>query len=136
MKKENKKFSSFLKEKENIFYLIIVLTIATVRLSKFFFLQNVHLRIAGIVIHHFWIGILLLSTGFFIPKNKKIAKILLYGIGMGLIIDESMFMVFGGGLDMEYWKLQSVIGAAIVAICIYPLRKKLEKFLFKINLSD
>ena len=120
-------------KKENLFYLIVVLTILAIRLSKFFFLQNVHLIVSGIVIHHFWIGFVSLIFGFLIPKKMKISKILLYAIGMGLIIDELVFMVFGGGLDIDYWKLQSVIGAVFIATIIFPFRKKIEEFLLKIN---
>ncbi len=128
-----KKFSRFPMKNENRFYLIIVLTILIMRLSKLIFLQNIHFSINGIIIHHFWFGLVLLLIGFFIPKKKKIAKILLSGIGLGLVIDESIFMILGGGLDREYWKLPSVIGAVLVAIIVYPFRKRIEEFLLKIN---
>ncbi len=126
-----KKFSRFQIEKENLFYFITILTILATRLSKFFFLRDVHFRIVGIIIHHFWFGLFLFLIGILISKKKRFAKILFYGIGIGLIIDELIFMLLGGGLDREYWKLFSVIGAISVAIIFYPFRKKIEEFLSK-----
>ena len=120
-------------KKYNLFYLIVVLTILIMRLSKLILLQNVHFIIAGIVIHHFWLGFIFLFVGFFIPKKWKFGKILLYGTGTGLVIDELVFMILGGGLDTEYWELPSVIGAIFVAIIVYLFRKKIEEFLLKIN---
>ena len=53
-----------------------------------------------------------------IPKQKVYPKILLYGIGVGLIIDQLIFMILGAGKDKEYWALPSLLGTIIIALSV------------------
>lgn len=118
-------------KKENIFYLIILLTILISRIS-IIIVPEVDIKIFDIVIHHFWFGIVLLIIGFIISNEKMYFKIFLYGIGAGLVIDQSTFMILGAGKDKEYWALPSLLGTLIITFVIYPVRSKLINYLLKI----
>ncbi len=115
-------------KEENKFYLLIVGTIFIIRIS-IMIVPNVDITIFNNVIHHFWWGIALLVTGFIIPENKKSLKIVFYGIGLGLVIDQLVFMILGGGGDTEYWSLPSLGGAVVGAIILYLRRKEVLRFL-------
>lgn len=112
--------------KSNLLYLIIVLTILIMRISVLL-VPEVDVMIFDVIIHNFWFGIILMLIGIFIPNSN--VKVLMYGIGAGLVIDQAVFMMLGAGKDKEYWQLPSLIGPAIIMIVIYPIRKKLERFL-------
>jgi len=118
-------------KKGNLFYLIIILTILVMRISLFLLPPNTHVRVLGIVIHHFWFGILLIGIGLIIPKKKEYIKIFAYAIGVGLIIDELIFMVLGAGTDRQYWALPSMLGMIIILLVIFPIREKIINFLMK-----
>ena len=106
----------------------MILTIIITRMS-IMIMPEIDLKFLDIVIHHFWIGIILIIISFLIPKQKSHFKILLYGIGAGLIIDQLIFMILGTGKDEEYWALPSFLGAIIIALIIYPIRRKLTNLL-------
>lgn len=118
-----------------MFYLILIATILITRIS-IIIVPEVNIKFLDIVIHHFWFGVILMIIGLIIPKQKVYPKILLYGIGAGLIIDQLIFMILGAGKDKEYWALPSLLGTIIIALVIYPIRTKVTNFLFggtKIN---
>ena len=69
--------------------------------------------------------------GVIVPKQKVYPKILLYGIGAGLIVDQLIFMILGAGKDKEYWALPSLLGTIIIVLVIYPIRTKVTNFLLK-----
>jgi len=122
-------------KRENLFYLILIATILITRIS-IIIVPEVNIKFLDIVIHHFWFGVILMIIGLIIPKQKVYPKILLYGIGAGLIIDQLIFMILGAGKDKEYWALPSLLGTIIIALVIYPIRTKVTNFLFggtKIN---
>ena len=117
-------------KRENLFYLILIVTILITRIS-IIIVPEVDMKFLDIVIHHFWFGVVLMIVGLIIPKQKVYPKILLYGIGAGLIIDQLIFMILGAGKDKEYWALPSFLGMIIIALVIYPIRTKITNFLLK-----
>jgi len=86
----------------------------------------------GIVIHHFWFGLILSLMIFLLPTRLRVIKIILLALGLGLMIDQIIFLLLGGGKDREYWAFPSLFGAVIVTIAIYFYREKLLK-VFKLN---
>lgn len=117
-------------KRENLFYFVMILTILIARIT-IIIVPEVDIKFLDIVIHHFWFGVLLMIIGLIIPKLKTYPKILIYGIGAGLIADQLVFMILGAGKDKEYWTLISLLGMIIIAIMIYPIRTKLTNFLLK-----
>jgi hypothetical protein len=109
-------------KRENLFYLVFVLAIVVIRLLVFL-IPEVDFKIGEIVIHHFWIGAILIVLGFLFLKTR----IYLFGIGFGLAIDQVVFLVLGGGGDSEYWAFPSLVGVVVLAVVVYLFRKKLAK---------
>lgn len=114
-------------KKENLFYLVFLITIFLIRLWVIIFPER-DTYFLGFLIHHLWYGIILLLISFFIPR-KSIFKIYLSAIGLGFVIDQMIFMLLGAGRDKEYWALPSLLGTIILIISIYPLRRKIIDFL-------
>jgi len=108
----------------------MVLTILIVRIS-IIIVSEVDIKFLDMVIHHFWFGVILMIIGLIIPKQETHPKILLSGIGAGLIIDQLIFMILGAGEDKEYWELPYLLGTIIIALVIYPIRIKLTNFLLQ-----
>ena len=117
-------------KRENLFYLVLILTILITRIS-IIIVPEVDIILFNIIIHHFWFGVPLIFLAFVIPKQKTYPKIFLYGIGVGLMIDQLIFMILGGGKDKEYWTLTSLLGTMIIILIIYPIRTKVINFLLK-----
>ncbi len=117
-------------KRENLFYLVLIATILIARIS-IMIVPEVDIKFLDIVIHHFWFGVILMIIGLIIPKQKVYPKILLYGIGTGLMIDQLIFMILGAGKDKEYWALPSLLGTIIIILIIYPIRTKFTNFLLK-----
>jgi|TARA_Y100000310_G_C20000184_1_gene498125 peptidoglycan/LPS O-acetylase OafA/YrhL len=117
-------------KRENLFYLILIVTILIIRIS-IIIVPEVDIKFLDIVIHHFWFGVILMIIGVIVPKQKVYPKILLYGIGAGLIVDQLIFMILGAGKDKEYWALPSLLGTIIIVLVIYPIRTKVTNFLLK-----
>ncbi|MDP3881365.1 MAG: hypothetical protein Q8Q31_00610 [Nanoarchaeota archaeon] len=115
-------------KRENLFYLLILLTILISRFAIMIW-PEIDIKVFGMIIHHFWFGIVLVIGGFIIPKSAHYPKLLLYGIGAGLIIDQLIFIMLGAGKDKEYWSIYSLLGTLIIVSIIYPFRMKLINFL-------
>jgi len=92
---------------------------------------EVDVKFFKVIVHHFWFGVILAIAGFVIPKQKIFPKILLYGIGIGLIVDQLIFMILGAGNDKEYWALPSLLGMIILVSILYPIRTKLTNILIE-----
>lgn len=117
-------------KRENLFYLLVIITILILRIS-ILLVPEVDITAGSIIIHHFWFGVILFLVGLIMPKRSEYLHIFLYGIGMGLIIDQSVFMMLGAGRDKEYWALPSLLGAIIIASVLFPIRQKLTNFLLQ-----
>jgi hypothetical protein len=113
-------------KKENLFYLIFLFTILIVRLSIIIFPG----REVLFLVHHFWIGFILLLILLIIPKKYKFPRILFLAMGIGLIADELVFIILGAGGDKEYWALPSIAGTIILMSIIYLSRLNLISLLY------
>jgi hypothetical protein len=112
-------------KKENIFYLIFILTMLAVRTDVFLFSMR-KIIIGGMVIHHFWIGLMLVSLSWLFSPKYTILKAVLFPIGLGLLADELVYIFLGDRTVSDYWSLPSVLGAAAAAVIIFLLRKKIS----------
>jgi len=103
---------------ENLFALMMVATIVLTRVSVWF-VPNVDLMFAGRVWHHVWVGLLLLSLYLVVPLWKGAVA----AVGLGLILDELVFLALGGGNDPEYWSRTSRYGTVLVTLACVRHRK-------------
>ncbi|MBI3623202.1 hypothetical protein HY212_03950 [Candidatus Pacearchaeota archaeon] len=94
-----------------------------------YFFRDSHLVILGRVVHHFWTGLLLIVISLIIYKKYTEIKLILFSIGAGLFFDELVFMLAGGGLTPDYWKLISVIGVLFFALVVFIFRKDIIKII-------
>ena len=111
-------------KKENLFYIIFILTIIIARISIIVF-PEFDIKFLGVIIHHFWFGVILLAIGLIISEKYESLKLYFYSIGVGLMVDQLVFMILGAGRDKEYWALPSLLGTILLAIIIYPMRARI-----------
>lgn len=109
-------------QKPTLFFILLVSTIFVIRLSVFL-VPEVNITFLGLVIHHFWFGVILLLGAFFTPEKYSV-RIFLYSIGSGLFVDQIVFMLLGAGNDQEYWALPSVLGVIILIAVVFFLKKR------------
>ena len=113
-------------KKENLFYLLTMLTILAIRISVLI-VPEVNIRIFGFNVHHFWFGTIALIIGILIPRNK--IKLIICSVGLGLISDQTVFMILGAGNDAQYWSMYSVYGAVFLAGILFIFRKKISDYI-------
>jgi len=111
-------------KKKNLFYLIFVLTIILVRLLVFL-IPDVEITLGNFVVHHFWFGVLLLILGILVKRKIRFWFV---AIGLGLALDQLVFILLGGGRDAQYWAWPSVVSVVVLAIFVFALRKRLGEF--------
>lgn len=109
-------------KKENLFYIITILTILLIRL-EFFIFPNNKLIFYGFRIHHFYIGLLLILIVLLIPKVYNKIKLVLFSIGVGLVADELIFIIFNLWAVTSYWSIYSIIGVIVIEAIIFAERK-------------
>lgn len=117
-------------KKENILFLTALITIILVRLKIYLF--PVHLYIGNSILYHFWIGVFLIIISLIIPNKFNKTKLYTLGIGLGLFIDELIFMLTGAGSFTQYWSLSSTLGAFILIIILFLSRKNIVKNTIKL----
>jgi len=111
--------------KADIFYLIFVATIVSVRLG-IYLLPKAKVRIFQRGIHHFWIGVILVFISFAFVWWRGYWIIL--ALGLALIADESVYMflekkpVKGRWRSKTYWSATSIIGALASCIVVFLIR--------------
>lgn len=113
-------------KKEDIFYFIFVLTILVIRLEVFLFPSN-KIIVAGIRINHFWIGVILILFVLLLSKRYNGLRIAIFSIGLGLVADELIFMIFGNRTINDYWSIYSISGLIMTMIIVLVSRKKLVR---------
>lgn len=60
--------------------------------------------------HHYQLGIVILLLSFFFLRNKKSLKVIFIALGVGMIIDESMYILPPFGLtNFTHYHIQGVI---------------------------
>jgi len=101
-------------------------------------------------LYHFYFGIMLLLIGsiilLFTPlKNENIPyKIILFSIGIGLTVDQFIFLIVKEKTEQGYWELPSLLGTLLftVTIFIYILflfifrANKIEQYRIHKKISD
>lgn len=104
-----------------------IMMIVTITLMRFgvLILPEIDIEIFGIVIHHFWFGIALII--FALLVRKQAYAWIIAAIGLGLSIDELVFMLLGAGGDAEYFSLISWISIAPLTIVVFIFRNYLFK---------
>ncbi|MDP2656125.1 MAG: hypothetical protein Q8P11_01005 [bacterium] len=86
--------------------------------------------IRGYHIHHFVSGFIVIILSFFLigrQLRSRYIPVLLFGGGMGLVVDEFIFWTLG---DFNYWSLLNLAAVGIGAVIIllwYSQRKKKER---------
>ena len=111
------------KERKGILFIIFISTLASFLAARSFVWithQTIHLIIDGYVIHHSFIGILLVVIAGFLSlvfKGDEAQLAVIYGLGLGLIIDEFGFLVSWG----NYWNRLSYDLLIIVSLIILNL---------------
>lgn len=108
----------------NIFYLISVLTILGIRLGVFLFPAG-KVRVSGVPIHHFWIGVFVIALALLVPKPQKLARLILFSFGFAGFADELTFMLRGDGTLANYWSPYSIYGVIVVMMTVLLLRNKI-----------
>lgn len=119
-------------KKENTFYLIFISTIFILRTWVFFFPFR-KIWIDGILIHHFYIGLLLLIITILLQKRYKALKEILLPIAYGFIVDELVYILTGGVTVTQYWASVSVYGMIIVSFLVFVRRKNIVNLFIKNN---
>ncbi len=109
-------------EKTSIFYLIFILTIIAVRTAVFLFPDN-KFRISGIIVHHFWIGVILVGIALLLGSFGY--RWILLALGLALVADELVYMLLGAGPVANYWNIYSVSGAILDSFIVFMIRAKL-----------
>jgi len=117
-------------KKGDLFYIFSFITFLFVRIYLFLF-QNKHIYIRGILIHHFYIGLILFLTGIFLFKFYQTFSLVIFGVGAGLIVDELVFILLGGGLTPQYLSPISFNGAIVCMILLFIFRKKVVSILME-----
>jgi len=111
----------------DILFLLALLTVFGIRLGVKL-VPNKDVLVFGMVVHHFWFGVLMVLLGWSLPMIPYVS-ILLIGIGIGLIADHLIYMLLGAGGDEEYWAKGSIIGAVFTLVVIFVLRDEIYRFL-------
>ena len=117
----------------NLFYLSYFLTTLIVRTYLYFF-RETHIIIKGLLVHHFWIGLILLAVSLILYKKHKKRTLIVLGIGAALFFDQLVFMLNGGGLTPVYLTGVSLTGSIIFLIIFFIFRRKIVSFLDEKNL--
>lgn len=73
--------------------------------------------IAGLRLHHYMYGIILLAIGL-VMKNKTV-----YAIGLGLLVDEIPMLTMGGHTYQDYFSLPSLVGVAALILIVFFSKK-------------
>ena len=121
-------------KEDNKLYLIILATIIITRLGVFL-IPEVDIKMGSIIIHHFWFGIIFFLIGLLIMVKYKKTKMLFLGVGFGLIIDQLIFMVLGGGKDLEYWAFFPVLGTVILLVLLFLFKDRILAWELKHGLN-
>jgi hypothetical protein len=116
-------------KKENKFYLIFLSTIVAIRLWVFFFpLWKIIMN--GIIIHHFWIGLIILLIAFVIQKKYTSVVEIIFPVSCGIITDELVYILFRGNTVSQYWSGYSIYGCIVISIIVFIFRRKIVKYLY------
>ena len=116
-------------KKENLFYFIFILTIIATRIWVFLF-PTKKLILSGVLIHHFWFGIVLVILSLIILRNDVKTRTISIPIGIALMADELVYIISGVGPVSNYWGVYSTLGTIVCIILVFIVRKKIVKSVY------
>lgn len=84
---------------------------------------NHYVVLSGFRWHHFYTGGILALVAFLIPKQYRVLRAVVLGIGAGLIVDEITWpLSFAGATNLQYWSVGAVAGTATgVALLLFDM---------------
>ena len=131
---QEKNLNSLRKTVTLLIALSIIFTYFIARILYFLmeqgYIPSISLRISTIHVHHFAIGIGMLSlVGYFALLIRKKAAVygtaILYGIGIGLTYDEALMWLRLDGTHSELVSLCTISGIALIfLVCYFFLSRK------------
>ena len=120
--------------KKRIFLLIIIILITIIISRLVVFLGDPNLAIKGLELHHFYLGVLLLSVINILLLFSEVKKVhvILSAIGVGLVFDEFIFVVgkVRGPIDYGLTIYPSIILlfiTLVIILLIFLLTKLFRK---------
>ncbi len=113
-------------KRKNIFYFIFILTILATRAWVFFFPQK-KLIVGGMVIHHFWLGVILILFVLLLFKKYGGLRMAAFSVGLGLAADELTYIILGGRTVSDYWSIYSVTGTIVILAIVFMTRNWLTR---------
>ena len=118
----------------NELYLVILATVIITRLG-IILLPEIDVKVGGMIIHHFWFGLIFFLIGLLIAVRLRRTKLLFLGVGFGLFLDELIFMILGGGNDREYWAILSSLGTITLLILLFFFKDRMFTWELKHGLN-
>ena len=121
-------------KKENIFFISTLITFIAIRtwiILIDYFIGEKHLYFNEWIVHHFWFGFLILIIVMLISSRYKTSKLIILGVGFGLIADELVFMILGGGGFTNYLSFPSWSGAFAMIFILFFFRTRVLNILIK-----
>ena len=108
----------------DLFFIVFIFTILLVRTGVFLFPEN-KLRIFGTVIHHFFIGIILIFIALLLLMKYPDLRFILFSVGLGVVADEFFYMILGAGPVSKYWDVYSLTGVVLNSFIVFLIREKI-----------
>ena len=110
-----------------VFSVIFLFTVFITRLWVFL-LPNTSSIVLNLPVHHFWVGLSMVILGLLLSYKMKVPIV---AFGLGLVIDESAFVLLGDGGYAGYWSSLSIAGAIVFSAIVFLLVPKIIIFLKK-----
>ena len=117
------------KHSNELFFISAFLTVIVIRSAIYlsrYFMPETHLIYKGYIIHHFWFGFIFILISLLLSSKYLRMKSILLGVGFGPLIDELVFMIYGGGGYSNYWSLPSVLGMMLCLIVVFVFRRRIS----------
>lgn len=109
---------------DHIFFFVFLITIILTRIVLYFHPTSSP-TFVKFRLHHYMYGIVLIIFGLIFHK------LLLYGIGWGLFIDELTYLLIRGKTHADNYSTASLIGTIIFMIIIFILKSNLVSIFLK-----
>ncbi len=115
--------------KEDLFSITFILSIILTRIYLYFWPISNPI-IAGLKVHHWMIGVLIILIYFIISYFKEEDVIIvIFAVGLGLVVDELTFVLTGGKNHADNYTTLTIIGTIIFAAIVLFCQKYIFKFI-------
>lgn len=122
-------------KKGNLLFSVSLLTVVIARISVLI-VPNVDIYVFGINFHHFWLGLIIVLLSLILIRARSVLGLIIFGFGLGLMIDQFVFMILGGGGDNEYWSSIPFVGVVIMVVIFFIVRNRVSDFYFRDSILD